>query len=667
MFLDPALRDPWPSRSYGEWQRSTRPPAEYDTECYPDWWLFKVWLPDGRMYSLERTATTPLNREALQWFIDNFTLYSFNGDNYDEPMVTLAMSGATNWELKRANDHIIVGGLKRWHFYSTYGLEGKRLRNFDHVDVMEVAPGVRVGLKTYMGRAHCEKLQDLPYKPDEPTTPDMRVNLDVYCGNDLDGTRTLRTICQERLALRETMGEQYGVDLRSKSDAQMAEAIIKAKLGFIPEKRIVPHGWQFRYTPPAYIKFASHHLREALRIICDADFTVNDVDQLRSQPGEEIFDSDGTKIKTGIIMPLELKDLRVKIGETMYKLGIGGLHSMESAVQYHTIPGVQEVREDDVTSYYPTLILNLEITPAQLGPRFQEIYREIYDNRLNAKAKVGAKVFSETVNGLTVDFVVTADGLKIVLNGTFGKLGSKYSIMFAPELLIKVTITGQLSLFMLIESLHRNGIRVVSANTDGIVTVCPAGREWLRDGCIKLWELTTGLNMEASVIRSLYSRDVNNYLSIKMDGKHKGKGIFAESGVLMNVHPTQDIVKDSVIAYLKGNTPLDHTIRACQDIRQFLIIRGVKGGGCYREWMLNETTGAFDWYPVYLGKTVRWYYAAGEQRNIEYAKGGNKVAGSTGARPCMQLPATLPTDIDYDRYHAEAVKMLKSLGIDYAA
>lgn len=653
-----------------------RPYAEFDTECYPDWWLFKVWLPDGRMYSLQRYEGHPLNVEALQWFIDNFTLISFNGIHYDEPMVTLAMSGADNYALKQANDAIIVGGLKHWNFYKAYGLEWSRLRNLDHVDVMEVAPGVRVGLKTYMGRMHCERMQDLPYDPSEATTLPMRENLDTYCGNDLDGTRKLRETVQGRIDLRVAMGEQYGVDLRSKSDAQMAEAIIKAKLGFVPEKRIVPHGWQFRYEAPPYIKFSTHTLREAFRIIKGADFVCNDVDQLRNHQGEEIVDADGKKIKTGIIMPLELKDLRIKIGETTYQLGIGGLHSQESAVQYHTIPGVQEVREDDVTSYYPTLILNLEITPAQLGPRFQEIYREIYNTRLHAKAKVGDKVFSETIDGLTVDFVVTADGLKIVLNGTFGKLGSKYSIMFAPELLIKVTITGQLCLLMLIESLHRNGVKVVSANTDGIVTVCPAGREWFRDGCIKNWELITGLNMEASIIRSLYCRDVNNYLSIKMDGKHKGKGIFAESGVLNNVHPSQDIVADSVIEYLKNKVPFATTLRACQDIRKFLIIRSVKGGGVYPHEYSQETCqwcGVNHWggpencQPAYLGKTVRWYYAAGEQRSILYKNNGNKVAGSTGARPCMQLPTTLPGDIDYERYHAEAVKMLLTLGVQYAA
>lgn len=62
---------------------------------------------------------------------------------------------------------------------------------------------------------------------------------------------------------------------------------------------------------------------------------------------------------------------------------------------------------------------------------------------------------------------------KIVLNGTFGKLGSKYSFLYSPNLMIQVTITGQLALLMLIEALEAAGISVVSANTDGIVSRCP--------------------------------------------------------------------------------------------------------------------------------------------------------------------------------------------------
>lgn len=689
--------------------RTARPYCEVDIECYPDWFLIKFYVGDDT-YSFDMHAEddVPLNLAAIHWFIERFTLVGFNSDNYDVPMMCYALQGATCSQLKTLNDHIIVGGLKRWHVYESYGMQLPPL--LDHVDIMEVAPGVRVGLKAYMGRMHSPTLEDLPYDPSQPTTRIMRAHLDSYCGNDLKGTRDLRKAVAGRLAMREAMGEKYGVDLRSKSDAQMAEGILKSQLGFKPEKRVVPHGYKFQYQPPAFIRFQTPVLQQMFEVVKAAWFVVYDVDQLRSAgiEQEEFHDDQGKKIKTGVKMPPELKTL-IPVGLANYQFGIGGLHSTEQSQAWQTIMGKWTVSDHDVNSYYPSLILLLAMYPEQLGPIFLEIYGRVYLERLAAKAEASAEEYR--LKGGAGDHAVhlywktIADGLKIVLNGTFGKLFSKYSILFAPELGIQVTITGQLCMLMLIEMLEQSGIRVISANTDGLVMVTPVGREWLRDQCIKYWEHLTGLTTEATFYKAIYQRDVNSYVAIKMDGSHKGKGAFAESGVLNNVHPEKDICADAVIAFLTKGAPIADTIRQCTDIRKFLIIRNVKGGGIYypktlgpREQVINEQ-GA-----VYLGKVVRWYYGAGVTDSVHYkpkppraglelslpefeaaygeldAKGrkkfladqkkinilGNKVAGSTGARVCMSLPATFPTDIDYDHYIQDAIKMLGTLGVNYA-
>ena len=210
---------------------------------------------------------------------------------------------------------------------------------------------------------------------------------------------------------------------------------------------------------------------------------------------------------------------------------------------------------------------------------------------------------------------------------------------------------------MLIEMMECSGISVISANTDGIVLSIPAGLEAMADQIVKWWERRTGLEMEATEYRSIYQRDVNNYIAITTDGKAKRKGVFGQGGVLSGPAgkgPNMDICADAVVAYLKDGTPIERTIRECQDIRKFIVLRGVTGGG----YFVPAAAGSEH---VYLGKAARWYYSRHGGHIVN--KKGHKVAGSDGAMECMQLPDTLPDDIDYGRYHNSAMEMLAAVGI----
>ena len=266
-------------------------------------------------------------------------------------------------------------------------------------------------------------------------------------------------------------------------------------------------------------------------------------------------------------------------------------------------------------------------------------------------------------------------GKKTALNGTFGKLFSRYSIFYAPEFGIAVTIGGQLSLLMLIERLELAGIRVVSANTDGVEMSIPFGREWIADAIINWWQETTRLVLETKPYLALYSRDVNNYVSLQFDGSVKRKGVFGESGVLNNKHPDVDVCSDAVVAFLSTGKPLQETIVECRDIRKFVRVRGAKGGAVWfrpneGDRVIEDTSqpkekGGYQRVlvgGVFMGRAVRWYYAKDCQDFIIDGASLNKVAGSDGARPVMLLPDHLPEDIDYHYYVTVAEKMLEDIG-----
>jgi hypothetical protein len=250
---------------------------------------------------------------------------------------------------------------------------------------------------------------------------------------------------------------------------------------------------------------------------------------------------------------------------------------------------------------------------------------------------------------------VTADSLKITINGSFGKLGSRFSVLYAPDLLIQVTVTGQLSLLLLIERLELQDIPVVSANTDGIMVNCHKSKRQTMLDIIAQWEADTQFKTEETVYRALYSRDVNNYIAIKPDGTTKTKGVFGNPWATekskderLKKNPTNQICIDAVTALLIKGTPINDTIRNSTDPTKFLSVRSVKGGAV--------KDGHF------LGKSIRWYYATGETGEIVYALTGNKVPRSDGAKPAMDLPATMPEDLDFDRYVAETEKILEGIG-----
>src|SRR5690606_3013440 len=122
---------------------------------------------------------------------------------------------------------------------------------------------------------------------------------------------------------------------------------------------------------------------------------------------------------------------------------------------------------------------------------------------------------------------------------------------------------------------------------------------------------------------SLYSRDVNNYVSLQFDGSVKRKGVFGESGVLENKHPDCDICSDAVVDFLTKGVPLETTIRSCNDIRKFIRVRGAKGGAVWFrdavDMMATDAEGKKGIVSInggvaggeYMGRAVRWYYARG--------------------------------------------------------
>lgn len=617
-----------------------RQPAVLDIELFNNFLLIAIRLiGSDNIVTFIKDENNEPDWDKLRRILRKYTLVTYNGMNFDVPLIVMALEGASVAELKAAANRIIQGGIKWWDVERELNIGIPQW--IDHIDLIEPQPNPFASLKILNGRLHGRSMQDLPYEHDAVLTEEQKQRVIFYCRNDLDATELLWNSLQEAISIREAVSEEIGIDCRSKSDTQMGSAIFKRKVEQETGERIqkpeYKPGQSFNYVAPDFIRFETEQLQTVLRRIQEHTFVVG---------------PDG-KVK----LPDWLSNEKIAIGPSTFQMGIGGLHSTESN-RCVLSDDEKKIVSVDVASYYPASIINLGLYPHAVGPKFIDAYRGLRDDRIAAK-KAGNKVLDKSY--------------KTAINGSFGLLGSKYSFMFAPHLLIAVTLTGQLALLMLIERAFLKGIPAISANTDGTEFLCPVeyygglNGDRVVSGLLKdvleQWEQDTGYVLEAVEYKALFNQSVNSYFALKANGGHKRKGPFTNPwnedkndfdsrGQLMK-NPQMTICSDAALAFIKHGIPVRRTIESCADIRQFITV-------------IKVTKGA-TWNGEYLGKTVRYYWGVNGQPIYEAVanpKTGvfKKVPKTDGSVECMTLPDELPDDIEYERYVEETEKILREIG-----
>ncbi len=339
-----------------------------DIEVYRNYFLASFMNRDKKVKRFEifNDDASNFDARAILNLLENEDIehVTFNGNSYDIPVLTYALTNPDTRAIKEISNEIIEKGIRPWNFYRD---EGLRAPDVNHIDLIEVAPG-QVGLKLYGGRLGSKRLQELPIPHDATISREQIPLLRNYCRNDTIVTMNLYDALSGQVELRRAMSAKYGIDLRSKSDAQIAEAVLKAEYTRItgaapskPQKEVT----SFYYDPPKYVRFRTEQLQNVLKTVCAAEMVVSE--------------------ETGHVkMPKEIDALSIKIGGSSYKLGIGGLHSQESE-QAHYSDNSNVLIDRDVESYYPRMMLNMNMQPGGFGEHFNTIFGNILEERLEAK------------------------------------------------------------------------------------------------------------------------------------------------------------------------------------------------------------------------------------------------------------------------------------------
>jgi len=554
------------------------------------------------------------NYRKLQYIFNNKQLISFNGINFDSIIASLFINEKSNDDLQQATSMIIDQEIRGYNVLKHFNV---RKVNIDQIDIMELCIG-KNSLKLYGARLHCNSIIDLPFKPGSTLCKDKMLVTKYYCANDLSVTKLVYLDRLDAVRLRESITTEYKFDAKSKSDAQCAEHMIMSEYKNLTGNLPVKSKFEvisFKYQVPSYINFKTKELNNILDIFRNSEITTT---------------------YSGKMECKELENLTVTIGNSTYKVKLGGIHTAEESVTYYANDeNEMMIVDSDVQSYYPKIIINQQLSPENLGSAFLNLYEnKIFYPRLEAKKnkdKMKDAMF------------------KTCLNGSFGKYNSKFSVLYSPRLLVQVTVSGQLSLLMLIERLELAGISVISANTDGEVMCYHKSRHEEVLSIIKKWETHCNFIMEQTYYSQLSSRDINNYIAIKTNGDVKLKGTYAEVNIGKN--PINTICNEAVVAYLTEKIPVENTVNKSDDIRKFLTLRNVKGGA-YKD-------------NVYLGKTVRYYHSNSTNSPIVYANSGNVVPMSDRCRALQKLPNVIPCDVDRIWYIEECYRILRDIGVKY--
>lgn len=407
---------------------------------------------------------------------------------------------------------------------------------FDSFDILTMlySNKLRVGLKEIQVTMQYKNVQEFvaDWQADLPENQiDSMIDYNI---NDVNSTEELLNRCKKDIDLRIAIEDEYGVRVLSKDGVNIGMKILTQKY----LEKTGQTWWDIKdlRSPMSVIPLNSVILPF---IKYDSPILTRVLNDMKSQivsPGRKGYEN------------------KFVFEGLQYSVGVGGIHSVNKPEII--IPKEDEILIDiDVASLYPSMLIEYEFYPKHLGPEFLEVYKQIKDERIEAKHN-GNKVKNET--------------LKLALNGLSGNLQNEHNFCYSPFAVMQIRINGQLLLLMLAEKLTQLGCRIVQANTDGLFVLLKKDVYSKVNNVCREWEQLTRLTLEEERFKAMYQYAINDYFAITEDDKVKEKGMFITT-VKLGKGLTPKIIPKAVINFFKNGVPVEETIKGCQDIRDFLM------------------------------------------------------------------------------------------------
>ena len=526
----------------------------YDVEAFPN--LFTcallntnsnkvgVYEISNRKNDLGKIISTFLNKGII--------FCGYNNKYYDDPIINYIILNQqillqkpvwdVTKDIKTLSNEIIESGDK-FDSWSTY----KHAHCFPSFDLLRMmfSKKLRCGLKELQVTMQYPNVQEYDGDFNRNVQDSEIDNIISYNINDVNSTNQLLLLNQKNIDLRIGIHDEYGINAMSMDGVGIGNEILKTKYLQATNKK-----W-------SEVK----ELRSPCNIV-----DLNEIILPKISFETEILQN----------LLSEIKNLRINLNkkwnkqfyfhDSLISMGLGGLHNLSKPEII--IPNDDECLLDaDAASLYPSLLISYEFYPQHLGKEFLNIYKQIKDERIEAKHN-GNKIKNET--------------LKLALNSVTGNMQSEYSWLYDPKSVMKIRMNGQLFLLKLAEMLiNTTNCKIINYNTDGIFILIKRNMLDKLKEIIKSFEEFSLLNMEIEGFEAMYQFAVNDYIAVKEGYSKtknpdliKKKGMFIDTPVLgKGLRPL--IIPKAICEYFVNKTPIETTLYNSDDIRDFCTYQKV--------------------------------------------------------------------------------------------
>jgi len=468
----------------------------YDIEVYPNFYSIVFYDVDRNtwlyFYYLNGIWEGNIEYKDLLIVKQGF-LIGYNSNNYDIHILNEITKSSnvpqSNSRVYRLSCDIIENSKRLWN------------NNPKSIDLAtHIFNGVPDSLKLMGCKVNHPKLQELPIDPHNNISENDIELIMSYNKNDVEITHSIYEKVKSKLNSRLGQGKLFGnseLDYLSDNDSWLAGKAIKNAYMNIT-------GCDYQY-----LKSLANNDRLILLEECILEHNR----ELWDKVGNQWDIQDWYRYYSTLEYPTvsSSKILPIKLNNTSYQLGYGGIHSEDDARFIIPDSGYKLI-DADVASQYPNKIVNRSIINPKLDKRLLKWYETIISDRLEYKALYSK--YKKSNAELANKYKKESDDRKIVINSFFGKYKQKGFLLYDPKSLLQVTVNNQLEILYLIYMMEINGFEVFTANTDGFTTKVPISREQEYYDICKEWESIMQMDLEYAEYHSMYQTSVNSYIAV---------------------------------------------------------------------------------------------------------------------------------------------------------